>query len=202
MSCPGPLASTEAPRSALAPAGAAAGGPAAPAALSASPRLNAAAIAGIRCRISASLGSFAGALFVVARLFVRRRILASRRVLVAREARKQLIDQAFKHDGRLRELQLAAGMQKRVGAAGREGDVIGAEQAGSLDGCIAVVRNVIVSAVDGQLDRCLVHRNIVADRTDLPYPHAGHRYWCADFQSADIVELRDHSITLRGARKL
>src|SRR5580700_10456511 len=188
-SWPGPLASTEAARSGAAPeaAGAAAGGDAAAAApASGRPRLSPIVITNISCRITASFRRLTrGSLVVVAR------------ILAARKVRKELVDQGLDDDGRLRELQLTAGLQEGFRTAGRYGDVIGAEQPGGLDRRIAVVRNMVIVAIDRQCHRRPVYRHVVADRAYLANPHSRHRYRCPDFQTADIIKFCGYSVTLR-----
>src|SRR5690242_7464639 len=78
------------------------------------------------------------------------------------EAREQLVDEALEHDRGLRLVDVAAVLEKGVGASGIQANVLAAEQTLRLDAREAVIGNLFVLRIDPHADDRLVRLGVVA----------------------------------------
>src|SRR5690349_7478776 len=99
-------------------------------------------------------------------------ITALRIATLVGEAGEELVDEALEHDGGLRLIDVAAVLEKGVGAAGVQADVLASEQALRLDARKAVIGNLFELRIDPHADYRLVDLGVVADAFHLAYAHA------------------------------
>src|SRR3569833_3067250 len=91
---------------------------------------------------------------------------------LVRKIRKQLVDQALEHNGRLGLLDPAAFLEVGVRAARTEADVLAAQQALRLNAGEAVIRNLVVLVVDTQHDNRLEGLGVEVDLVLISHAYA------------------------------
>src|SRR3569833_1558772 len=121
---------------------------------------------------------------------------------LVRKIRKQLVDQALEHNGRLGLLDPAAVLEVGVRAARTEADVLAAEQTLCLDAGEAVIRNLVVLVVNSQYDNRLEGLGVEEYLAHIADPHPGDRYVLTDLEIPDVVEFRRDVVPRLRAREL
>ncbi len=116
------------------------------------------------------------------------------------EVRRELADQVFEHEGRLRKGDSILVLQIRFRTARGQTDELAPQQALRIDARVTVGGDLVESCIDAQSDGGLVFLPIKGDLRDSTHFDSGHRYGSAHFEIADIVEL-GRQIVVRRTRK-